>query len=80
MDLLRFSTVSPLAEPALSRNEMMDLTSAAVKRLGWTNRQGSEYLRMIYGKTNRQQLTNEELQQFLDYLNQIAPPLDQVPF
>jgi hypothetical protein len=80
VDLPRFSTPSPLAQPALSRNEMMDLTSAAVKRLGWTNRQGSEYLRMTYGKTNRQQLTNEELQQFLDYLNQIAPPLDQVPF
>jgi hypothetical protein len=80
VELPRFSSAPGLGMPGLNRDEMMELSSSAVKRLGWTNRQGSEYLRMTYGKTNRQQLTNEELQQFLDYLTQMSPPVDQVPF
>ena len=74
------STPATTIEP--SRDEAMELTSAAVKRLGWTNRQGSDHLRQTYGKASRQQLTTEELLDFLHYLHRLSPPTpaEAVPF
>lgn len=82
-------TVIPTPAPAIAppveqpnRSEAMELTSAAVKRLGWTNRQGSDHLRQTYGKASRQQLTTEELLDFLHYLHRLSPPpsSEAVPF
>lgn len=82
-------TPAPATPPAIAppevqpnRSEAMELTSAAVKRLGWTNRQGSDHLRQTYGKASRQQLTTEELLDFLHYLHRLSPPpsTEAVPF
>lgn len=77
-------TTAAIAPPAEqpNRSEAMELSSAAVKRLGWTNRQGSDHLRQTYGKASRQQLTTEELLDFLHYLHRLSPPpsSEAVPF
>lgn len=43
-------------------------TSIELKRLNWSNQQGREYLRKQYGKRSRQELTDEEMLEFLHYL------------
>lgn len=43
-------------------------TSVELKRLNWSNQQGREYLRKQYGKRSRQELTDEEMLEFLHYL------------
>ena len=45
-------------------------TDVELKRLGWTNQQGREYLQKAYGKRSRQQLSDEELMHFLLYLEE----------
>ncbi|MBV8883733.1 MAG: hypothetical protein JO235_06990 [Chroococcidiopsidaceae cyanobacterium CP_BM_RX_35] len=43
-------------------------TSAEIKRLGWSNQQGRDYLKKTYGKRSRHELTDKELLEFLQYL------------
>jgi hypothetical protein len=56
------------------RHKPMDLsdeiaqTSVEMKRLGWNESQGRTHLQRTYGKRSRQQLTPEELLDFLHYL------------
>jgi hypothetical protein len=40
-----------------------------IDRIGWSKRQGSTYLQKTYGKKTRSELTDEELEAFLTYLN-----------
>ena len=40
-----------------------------IDRIGWSKRQGSTYLQKTYGKKTRSELTDEELENFLTYLN-----------
>jgi len=47
---------------------LIDQTTAELKRLGWTNEQGRFFLQKHYGKNSRQQLTQRELQDFLEAL------------
>lgn len=46
-------------------------TSVELKRLGWNNQQGREYLEQTYGKRSRQHLNDEELLEFLHYLESL---------
>ena len=39
-----------------------------MKRLGWSHAQGREYLRRTYGRNSRQDLSDQELLDFLQYL------------
>jgi hypothetical protein len=40
-----------------------------IDRIGWSKRQGSTYLQKTYGKKTRSELTDDELENFLTYLN-----------
>lgn len=40
-----------------------------IDRIGWSKRQGSIYLQKTYGKKTRSELTDDELEDFLTYLN-----------
>jgi len=52
----------------LDLSDIIAQTSVELKRLGWTNAQGRTHLQQTYGKRSRQQLTDEELLDFLNYL------------
>ncbi|NES86035.1 MAG: hypothetical protein F6K10_34235 [Moorea sp. SIO2B7] len=55
-------------------SEIIAKSTVEIKRLGWTNEQGRDYLLQTYGKRSRQLLTDEELLEFLEYLeNQPTP-------
>lgn len=51
-------------------------TTVEMKRLGWTEAQGRACLLERYGKRSRQQLTDEELLDFLHFLQQQPTPRD----
>jgi hypothetical protein len=48
-----------------------DLILVEMERIGWTIAQGKDYLIKTYGKSSRSQLTEEELQKFLLYLQSL---------
>lgn len=61
-------------------HEPIDLSNAIsnidveMARLGWTKVQGRDYLVRTFDKKSRQQLTNDELLQFLAHLKSLATP------
>jgi len=63
--------------------EPIDLSDAISKidvemdRLSWTKTQGRDYLVRTFDKKSRQQLTNEELLQFLSHLKSLPTPHKQ---
>lgn len=57
------STASPI-----DFSEIIARTNVELKRLGWTNQQGRDYLLQTYGKRSRQLLTDDELLDFLKHL------------
>ncbi|MCS7292838.1 MAG: hypothetical protein RMI89_07675 [Gloeomargarita sp. SKYBB_i_bin120] len=64
-------TTPAAPEETPSKLDMLDIlaqTTAEMKRLGWTNAQGREYLRRTYGRNSRQELSDQELLDFLNYL------------
>lgn len=70
---------SPEPKPSVSSSDLsfediVDQTNIHIKRLGWTNEQGRQYLLQAYGKRSRQLLNDEELLQFLQYLESQPSP------
>ncbi len=67
-------------EPANTNEEPMDFSeiiarsNLELKRLGWTSEQGRNYLLQTYGKRSRQLLSDEQLIEFLAYLEQQPTP------
>jgi len=56
-------------------SEIIARSNVELKRLNWTNDQGKNYLLQTYGKRSRQLLSDEELIEFLQYLEiQPTPP------
>lgn len=51
------------------------MTDVEMQRLGWTSEQGREYRIKTYGKRSRTLLTDEELHEFLKYLQSQPDPL-----
>lgn len=49
-------------------------TDIELKRLGWTAEQGVSYLQKTYGKRSRRTLTEDELLDFLHYLESLPNP------
>lgn len=49
-------------------------TTVEMKRLKWTNQQGREHLLRTYAKKSRQDLTDEEMLEFLHYLESQPSP------
>lgn len=65
----RFTSDRSTLETAL-----IEQTTAELKRLGWSSNQGRIYLQEKFGKSSRQQLTEQELQQFLNHLRSLREP------
>lgn len=65
----------PAPETDTSGSASRDLSSlisqigVEIDRIGWSKRQGSTYLQKTYGKKTRSELTDDELEDFLTYLN-----------
>ena len=70
------SKIAPTSDP-IDMSEVISRTTVEVKRLGWTNQQGKDYLLQTYGKRSRQLLTDEELLDFLNYLESQPTPEDK---
>ncbi|MCC5603330.1 hypothetical protein [Nostoc favosum] len=49
-------------------------TDVEIERLGWTPEQGREHLIKTYGKRSRSLLTDDELHEFLQYLQSQPDP------
>lgn len=49
-------------------------TNVELKRLEWSNQDGRKYLEKTYGKRSRQHLTDQELLEFLHYLESLPSP------
>ena len=57
---------SPVAIPDIK--DVMAKTEIEIRRLGWTTQQGRNFLLQRYGKRARTLLSDEELLDFLSYL------------
>ena len=71
-------TAKPSGRFSASNNKvdtaLIEQTTAELKRLGWMGDRGRIYLQDKFGKSSRQQLTPQELQQFLIYLRSLPLP------
>ncbi|BBA79765.1 hypothetical protein RGRSB_1314 [cyanobacterium endosymbiont of Rhopalodia gibberula] len=67
------SSITAIEEP-LEFSEIIARSNVEMKRLGWTKVQGREYLIQTYGKRSRQVLSDEELLEFLYYLESLPTP------
>jgi hypothetical protein len=56
-------------------NEIKQKTDIEIKRLGWTRDDGREFLQTRYGKRSRLHLTDEQLLEFLRYLEKLPTPV-----
>lgn len=59
--------VVPVSEP-INLSDVIALTETELQRLGWSKKKRRRYLKETYGKQSRQQLTDEDLLEFLHYL------------
>jgi len=59
---------------AMDFNEIKQKTDIEIKRLSWTKEQGKEFLMSRYGKRSRLHLTDEQLLEFLRYLETLPNP------
>ncbi|NJN72456.1 MAG: hypothetical protein HC799_06375 [Limnothrix sp. RL_2_0] len=59
---------------ALDFSDIIARSDVELKRLGWTSEQGRNYLLETYGKRSRQLLSDEELLEFLRYLESQSTP------
>jgi hypothetical protein len=72
------SKVTPLGiDPngPIDFSEIISRSNVELKRLGWTSDQGRNYLLQTYGKRSRQLLSDEELLEFLVYLQAQPNPV-----
>lgn len=61
--------------PPVDLSDIIAQTGIELQRLGWTEEQGRDYLKAAYGKLSRHQLTDEELLEFLLYLEGLPNPV-----
>ena len=67
---------SAIAElEAMDFNEIKQKTDIEIRRLGWSKDQGKEFLMSHYGKRSRLHLTDEQLLEFLRYLEKLPNPV-----
>jgi hypothetical protein len=62
------------ADTPIDFSDVIARTNVELKRLNWTSEQGRDYLLQTYGKRSRQLLTDEELLEFLQYLESLPSP------
>ncbi|ACK71818.1 conserved hypothetical protein [Gloeothece citriformis PCC 7424] len=69
---------SPTSTPEqLDFSEIVVRSNAQLKRLGWTTEMGKDYLLKTYGKKSRHLLNDQELLEFLNYLESLPTPPSQ---
>ncbi|BFM40265.1 hypothetical protein [Synechocystis sp. LKSZ1] len=68
------SSPAPVLEEPIDFSEVIARSNVELKRLGWTSDQGRNYLLQTYGKRSRQLLSDEELLEFLQYLESQPTP------
>ncbi len=66
--------VTPPEPEPLDLSDIIAQTSVELKRLGWNESRGRTHLQRAYGKRSRQQLTDDELLDFLHYLQNESSP------
>jgi hypothetical protein len=64
----------PASDKPIDFSDIIARTNVELKRLGWTNQQGREYLVQTYGKRSRQLLSDAELLDFLHHLESEPAP------
>ena len=69
------SIIEPEISEEINFNEIKQKTDIEIKRLGWTKDDGREFLKSRYGKRTRLHLTDKELLEFLEYLEQQPTPV-----
>jgi hypothetical protein len=57
--------------PSFDLSDVIAQTDVEIRRLNWTVKQGQEHLQNFYHKKSRQQLTDDELLDFLEYLQSL---------
>jgi len=62
------SSPEPKASGPIDLSDVIAQTTTEMKRLGWSEQQGRDYLQATFGKRSRQHLTDEELLAFCNYL------------
>ena len=62
-------------QEAMDFNEIKQKTDIEIKRLSWTKDQGKDFLMSRYGKRSRLHLTDEQLLEFLRYLETLPSPV-----
>lgn len=67
-----------VVNPGKVDSVLLEQTTAELKRVGWSSTQGRLYLQDKFGKSSRQQLSQQELQQFLNHLRSL-PELEAQP-
>lgn len=73
-DVPTSSGVTDSEVKAMDFNEIKQKTDIEIKRLGWTKERGKEFLMSRYGKRSRLHLTDEQLLEFLLYLEKLPNP------
>lgn len=77
-------TVKTIIKPAVDNSKanmaLIEQTNVELKRLGWSTERGRLYLQQTFGKSSRQQLTEQELQEFLNHLCSLQPTGTQHTF
>ncbi|PSB01067.1 hypothetical protein [Merismopedia glauca] len=67
-------STATLVTPSLDRSQLQTQALVEMERLGWTRKQGVEYLSTKYGKKMRSELTDAELIDFWTYLQSLSLP------
>ncbi len=63
-----------LVSQPVDHSDAIAKTDVQIRRLGWNTKQGREFLQTRYGKSSRQLLSDEELFDFLQYLQSLPDP------
>lgn len=58
---------------------LLEQTTAELRRLGWSSDRGRIFLQEKFGKSSRQHLTQQELQEFLNHLRSLPLPEEAAP-
>ncbi len=66
------------SEPIIDQSDDIAKISVEMQRLNWTMEQGRDYLIRTYNKRSRHLLSEEELKDFLQYLESQPTPIDML--
>ncbi|MFP4132799.1 MAG: hypothetical protein ACLFQP_07120 [Halothece sp.] len=64
-------------ETVTDSSDIIARTNVELRRLRWTSEQGRKFLQETYGKRSRTLLSDSELRQFLEYLEQQPTPPEE---